>query len=78
MPTHSSLMPINHVLVYRSLTQQTIVQITFYVSPNPEQPLSRAEDCEQFCYRGRGDNSRAVFTVIDHITQTLHYSNVQT
>ena len=24
---------------------------------------------------GRGDNSKAVFTVIDHITQTLHYSN---
>ena len=45
--------------------------------PNPKQPFSRAEDCEQFCYRGRGDNSRAVFTVIDHITQTLHYSNAR-
>ena len=28
-----------------------------------------------YCYTGRGDNSGAVFTVIDHITQTLHYSN---
>ena len=44
---------------------------TVYVSPNPKQPFSRAEDCEQFC---RGDNSKAVFTVIDHITQTLHFS----
>ena len=34
---------------------------TVYVSPNPKQPFSQAEDCEQFCYRGRGDNSRAVF-----------------
>ena len=28
-----------------------------------------------FDTRCREDNSRAVFTVIDHITQTLHYSN---
>ena len=27
-----------------------------------------------YCYTGRGDNSGAVFTVIDHITQILHYS----
>ena len=45
---------------------------TVYVNPNPKQPFSQAEDCEQFCYKGRGDNSKAVFTVIDHITQTLH------
>ena len=49
-------------------------RFTVYISPNPKQPFSRAEDCEQFCYMGRGDNSRAVFTVIDRITQTLHYS----
>ena len=46
-----------------------------YVSPNPKQPFSRAEDCEQFCYKG--DNSRAVSTVIDYITQILHYSNAR-
>ena len=44
-----------------------------YSLQNPKQPFSWAEDC----YRGRGENSRAVFTVIDHITQTLHYSNAR-
>ena len=49
---------------------------TVHVCLNPKQPFSQA-DCEQFCYRGRGDNSRVVFTAIDHITQTLHYSNAR-
>ena len=31
----------------------------------------------RLCYNGRGENSRVVFTVIDHITQTLHYSNAR-
>ena len=51
---------------------------TVYVGPNPKQPFSRAEDCEQFDYRD-GDRflrfSRAVFTVIDQIAQSLHKSN---
>jgi len=51
-----------------------------YVSPNPKQPFSRAEDCEQFCYRDEDHFhgfSRALFTVIHPITQTLHYSNAR-
>ena len=50
---------------------------TVCVNTSPKQPFSPAEDCEQFCYKCRGDNSRAVFTVIDHITQTLQCMNNQ-
>ena len=61
-----------------TLTHKTSGIGTVYISPNPKQPFSRAEDREQFCY-GDGDHFRgfsgAVFTVIDQITQTLHYSN---
>ena len=51
--------------------------LSCYISPNPKQPFSQAEDCEQFCY-GDGDYfcgfSRVVFTVTDQINQSLHYS----
>ena len=51
------------------------LKMSVYASPNPKHPLSRAEGCDQFCYRDEdcfSGLSRAVFIVIDQI----HYAFV--
>lgn len=60
----------NSMVVANILLLSYLSKMSVYASPNPEQPFSRAEGCERFCYRDEDHFiklSRAVFIAIDQI-----------